>query len=207
MTTLAPPADRVAEIAAADDLPRIHDAGVGIVRWRRDPPPGLAPWIDSLPADRLPNARFLAPVGAVEAALEAACDAAGLSAEPGRHLFLADIVLQAILFAHVERTDWLAVRLQAIHDAGCPRPHVDRVRSRLLCTYRGAGTEFGRMRNGRWMPEGALGRYEVGLFKGLEHPTWTRNCPAHRSPPADAKVPRLLLCLDRADAPVAATYH
>lgn len=197
--------------SGADDLQRIHEPGVQLVRWPRRIPPTQADWLDELPPACLPNVRVKVPLGAVEAAAQAAFEARGVPPSPGRHMLIADILLLAMLFSHVERTDWMAIRMEAIDDDACRRPHVDQVSSRLLCTYRGAGTEFGRMNDRRWQPELALATFEVGLVKGLLHPTMRdpAGCGfAHRSPRFSAGDPaRLLICIDRADAPSAATYH
>lgn len=207
------PAAGEAVVAAStpDDLQRIHEPGVALVRWPRPMPPAQADWIRALPAGSLPVTRFKVPLGAVEAAVQAAFEARGVAASPGRHMAVADIVLLAMLFSHVERCEWLAIRLDAIDDDACRRPHVDQVSTRLLCTYRGAGTEFGRVAGRGWRPELSLAQFEVGLVKGLLHPSLRdpAECHlAHRSPrmaPGDPT--RLLVAIDRADAPSAATYH
>lgn len=207
---LAPQAPVLA-VSTPDDLQRIHEPGVQLVRWPRPVPPAQAEWLDELPPNCLPSVRFKVPLGAVEAAVQAAFEARGVRPSPGRHMLVADILLLAVLYSHVERTEWLAVRLEAIDHDACRRPHVDQVSSRLLCTYRGAGTEFGRVAGGTWRPELALASFEAGLVKGLLHPTLPdpADCRlAHRSPRFAAGDPaRLLLCIDRADAPSAATYH
>ena len=209
---LAPPdLLSVVTVGNPDDLERIHEPGVALVRWRRSIPEPQRAWLDAMPAAKLPTARFKARLGAVEAAVQAAFEARGDAAEPGRHMVVADIVLMAMLFSHVERTDWLAVRLEAIDNDACERPHVDMVRAWLLCTCRGEGTEFGRLTERGWRRDTALAPFEVGLVKGLLHPTIRDGgAPdlAHRSPrfaPGDST--RLLICIDRADAPSAATYH
>jgi len=204
-------ASPVLTASGADDLQRIHEPGVQLVRWARQVPQGQAAWLDALPVESWPTVRLKVPLGAVEAAVETALSARGVPPSTGRHLLVADMLLLAMLFSHVERCEWLAIRLEAIDHDACRRPHVDRVSSRLLCTYRGAGTEFGRMAGPDWRADLSLAPFEVGLAKGLLHPTLRASADnglAHRSPRFSAGDPaRLLICIDRADAPSAVTYH
>lgn len=201
----------VVAVTHPDHLQRIHDPDAHLVRWPRPVPGGLGAWLDALPAGSLPDVRIKVPLGAVEAAVEAAFAARGVAASPERHMLVADILLLAMLFSHVERTEWLAVRLEAVDHDACRRPHVDHVSTRLLCTYRGSGTEFGRVAGRAWQADLALARFEVGLVKGLLHPSLrdVAACRlAHRSPRFAAGDPsRLLVAIDRADAPSAAAYH
>jgi hypothetical protein len=207
-TPLGGTEDGVVAAATPDELSRIHDAGVDLVRWGRSMPGALASWLDGLPDGRLPHVRFSAPLGAVERAAIAAFDSAGLGPCVGRHLLIGDIVLLAMLYSHVEQSEWLSVRLDRIDHDACRKPHIDRVTTRLLCTYRGDGTEFGPPGHGDevWRRGGSLGRFEVGLVKGLLHPARRPAAPAllHRSPrfqPGSRE--RFLLCIGGAHAPSA----
>lgn len=207
----SPAGPPILEVSTPDDLRQIHEPGVQLLHWPRAYPRAHVGWLEALPAACLPNIRIRVPLGAVEAAAVAAFEARGVPASPGRHVLVADMLLLAMLYSHVERSNWLAIRLEAIDHDACSRPHVDQVSTRLLCTYRGAGTEFGRVSGRGWQRELSLAPFEVGLVKGLLHPTMRNpaDCRlAHRSPRFAAGDPaRLLICIDRADAPSAATYH
>jgi hypothetical protein len=104
----------------------------------------------------------------------------------------------------------LRLRLQRLEDAGCPLFHVDRVPLRMLCAYVGAGAQ--------WLPEAALDRSrlgtgtnasvrdwsavralaggEVAVLKGERYPGNAGRGLVHRSPPASAQSPRVVLAID-----------
>ena len=110
----------------------------------------------------------------------------------------------------------IGLRLEVIRQAMCPRLHVDRVGIRMLCTYRGAGTEWVEERDvdRRFLGAGAGGLpddasgllragyriesippYTVALLKGT---LWQGNAGrgiVHRSP-AVPYPPRVLVALD-----------
>jgi hypothetical protein len=106
----------------------------------------------------------------------------------------------------------ITLRLEVLADVDCPRFHVDQTRLRLLCTYRGPGTE--------WLPPGAVDRralgngapnaqiadpaavrtlapFWVGILKGERYPGNAGRGQVHRSPALpDGSAPRVLFCLD-----------
>ncbi|MBL9025824.1 MAG: DUF1826 domain-containing protein [Myxococcales bacterium] len=111
----------------------------------------------------------------------------------------------------------VGVRLARLESAMCPRFHVDRVPIRLVTTYAGRGTEVlsnehvDRARlghGGLYTTDEASGvmitpnhvrstsTFDVVLLKG---DTWPDNAglgAVHRSPPASAASPRLVMTLD-----------
>ncbi|MBX3494321.1 MAG: DUF1826 domain-containing protein [Parvibaculum sp.] len=159
-------------------------------------PPGIAEWLDGLPPEALPEARFVARPADVAVLLPAAC---------GNGL-RDDIAALAHGFAERAACREIEVRLEAVDNDACRLFHRDHVAIRLLTTYRGPGTE--------WIvpdeAERALGlqdkfdgaierlpRFAVGMFSGKEHP---RGGVVHRSPRvAGTGTVRLLLCLTPAD--------
>jgi hypothetical protein len=187
-------------------LPEVGDPGVSVAVWRRGAMPALARLLDPLPPEALPHLR-LEDVAAGEAldALRAAAGARSAALAP----LLEDAAGLAAAYGRIAGRAHVRVRLERVVDDACSRFHADRVRLRLLCTYRGPGTE--------WLPEAAvrldpdggvaepepgevrrLGRFEVGLLKGTR---WPGSAPAlHRSPPlAGTGLARLLLCVDEGD--------
>jgi hypothetical protein len=120
-----------------------------------------------------------------------------------------DVAALARRIAAIASAARLRIRLERVQDNACRRFHADQVRLRLLCTYRGPGTE--------WLPDagvrrdadggiaepppaaiGRLVRFEVALLKGAAHP---QGRPLiHRSPPiAGTGIARLLLAIDSLD--------
>ncbi|MBU8541582.1 DUF1826 domain-containing protein [Falsiroseomonas tokyonensis] len=141
-----------------------------------------------------------AAVDRIAAALPAAVPAA----------FLLDLLQLARLFTHLAGDPRLRLRLEALAGPGCHLWHADAVGLRLLCTYRGAGTEWLPMPGGaaaaRQLRDGApampaqrLATGDVALLKGEGFPGNRGAGLIHRAPPLrPGAPPRLLLCLDEA---------
>jgi hypothetical protein len=187
----------VAASDMAEGLGRIHDPGVAAAIWRRSRDPGLAVWIDSLLPDRLPRLREDMPVTAVAAAVHAACDKTGLAPSRGQDLLAADAAALAMRFGTVMSTPHVQVRLDVIQTNACRRFHYDRVVARLLCSYRGHGTEFGpAAAEGEVAQVRALATGDAAIFRGTLWPD--EDCGLlHRSPPiAGTGETRLLLVID-----------
>jgi len=173
--------------------------GVAVAVWQRQPDPPWQEWLDALPAQRLPVLRqTLRPCDAV-AAVTAACDSAALTAGHHRQSLIADVAQLTLLAAGHLGALMVNLRLEVTDGQSCPKWHLDSVRARLLCTLRGAGTQFGpavgpaQVGAVHQMPTGA-----VGLFRGKG---WPRDGSAilHRSPPAIAGQTRLLVVVDPVD--------
>ncbi|MBA4208683.1 MAG: DUF1826 domain-containing protein [Parvibaculum sp.] len=158
----------------------------------RQVPESVPQWLDALAPDDLPSARFVAR----------AEDVAGLLPGECASWLRMDIANLARSFAARAACRDLEVRLDRIDDDACSRFHRDHVSLRLLCAYRGPGTQ--------WVPGdeaeqalheqqrfrgtvNELPRFAVGIFEGRNRAS---GGVLHRSPPIlGTNVTRLLLCL------------
>jgi hypothetical protein len=59
-----------------------------------------------------------------------------------RDVLASDIGALAVMMARILDVDHVRLRLDVADEVMCPKFHIDRVPARLLCTYRGAGTEY-----------------------------------------------------------------
>lgn len=192
----------VRAVASPSGLNAIAEPGVAVAIWRRAPIPDLGPWLDALAPQRLPRMRALVrPAGAADAVREA-CIASGTPESAERAALIADVAGLAAAFAQIARAAALRLRLDVIDTDGCRRFHVDNVALRLLCAYRGAGTEYGRA--GPDGPDGApeavarASRFAPAIFRGLLWPGAPTGI-VHRSPPIlGTGETRLLLVIDPA---------
>ncbi len=210
MTALEPKVDALSNGPAARDviigrdpdiLADIRDPGIAAAIWRRTPDPEFQRWVNALPKDNLPELRTVVPVHLAEAAVRAACESHGLPACRERDMLASDVGALALMLAKTLTVRLLRLRLDVSEDVMCPKFHLDNVRARLLCTYRGPGTEYvpenvaeepGRIRQ---VPPGG-----VAVFRGRQWSCGERTALLHRSPAATpAGGPRLLLVIDPAD--------
>jgi hypothetical protein len=181
------------ENAAA--LGRIGEPGVAMALWRRQPP-AFCGWLGAVDAERLPAARFEVFADGVAAALAEA--ARPLPDGQPRAALVADAAALARAFAEAAGAPRLRVRFERVATDACRRFHVDRVRARLICTWRGPGTEY---RIGEAGPVAALGLGQPAIFRGA---LWPADDGAeallHRSPPVEAAgLVRFTLVVDADD--------
>lgn len=208
-------------VILVDDAQQLRDIAhprISLALWRRPADPKIERAVAGLPTERLLNGRIA--LGSTETQAqrmarlqcllqEHAIETAGLG------WWLADMAMLAELFnGLVKRTLGprpITARVETLDRVSCPRFHVDRTRLRLLCTYRGPGTEWlpdeevdrgaleGRQPNDR-IQHGAQPRalepFWVGLFKGECFPGNAGRGQVHRSPAVPPDGLRVLFCLD-----------
>lgn len=203
MATLVAPAPprrlarTVLEEAGPEVLARIGDPGVAAVIWRRPRDPLLAGWIDALPPHRLPRLRGRVAARDLGAAVRDACAEAGLPFSLGRTALEADAGLLGLRFAEAMGIATLDARLEVVTTDACRRFHLDRVRARLLCAWRGPGCDYGPAIGPGQVSD--VSRLPTGAAAILRGALWPGEATGllHRSPPIEGTgATRLLLALD-----------
>ncbi len=184
-----------------EGLSAIHRPGCAAAIWRRQPLPGFQSWIDALDPDMLPRARVILRPEAVRDAASEVYDASGTPFGPERDRLVDDIAALADIFAGLMRARWLRLRLDVVTTNACPKFHIDAVTARLVCTYRGTGTQYGVSTDGAeprqifTVPTGA-----PILLRGTRWPERPRSGLVHRSPPIEGTgETRTVLVLDPVD--------
>lgn len=181
-----------------DILNDIHAPGVAAAVWQRAPAEDFQKWIDALPFAQLPALRTVVPVHLAEAAVQAACQKAGTPPGPEQDMLASDAGALALMMANIMDVRQVRLRLDVASGTMCPKFHIDQVPARLLCTYRGKGTEYvpvtseTRAERIRQVRTGA-----VGLFRGGAWPGPEETGLLHRSPAVSSLgEARLLLVID-----------
>lgn len=188
----------VARGDAPEVLGRIAEPGQAAAIWTRGRSRQFADWIDALPAENLPGLRVECPVVRVAEVVEVACANAGLPVSCERGDLCADVALLSDRFGRLTGCDRLRLRRDVVTNDACRKFHLDNVPARLLCTYRGSGTEYGLKRaEGDPVPVMRMRCGDAGLFCGGTWPGAQRSGVVHRSPPiAGSGETRLLLVMD-----------
>jgi hypothetical protein len=204
MRDVAPPSSPIVEDSDGAVFGRIADSHVTLAVWHRPAPPGLADWLDALPADRLPEGHFVGPAACVPARLATLCNLVELAEGPERQALIDDVAHLARAFAVLAGSPDVDLRLEAVDHDSCWRFHRDHVGLRLNATYRGPGTQWPppdqaarAMRAQRRYrgPLNEMPRFAAGLFKGVRRSG--AGAVVHRSPPvAGSGQTRLFLCLN-----------
>jgi len=188
----------VSIVRDARGLESFRDPACAAAIWHREVPSQIMDWLEGLDADVLPNARVVLPVGMVKYAVEQHCDISGMPEGPDRDWLIDDVEALTQKFAALMGAEYVRLRLQAITTNACRKFHIDAITCRLLCTYRGSGTQYGTSSNGEDpdrifdAPKGA-----AVMLRGSLWPTEPAAGLLHRSPPIEGTgETRLVLVLD-----------
>ncbi|MEM7472481.1 MAG: DUF1826 domain-containing protein [Pseudomonadota bacterium] len=186
----------------------LHDHCAAAI-LRKQTPDRVQSWLNALEPEQLPRGRVILPPSAVAETLGHLCDIAGLPAGPERNWLEADIDDLAQTFAKLMEARFLRLRLDVITTNACRRFHVDAITARLICTYRGTGTQYGIATD----PSGPKDIYTVEtgapiLLRGTLWPETPSSGLLHRSPPIEGTgEARLVLVLDKVDDPADEAEH
>ncbi|MGK7651854.1 DUF1826 domain-containing protein [Roseovarius sp. B08] len=187
----------VLSVNGPEDMGAIRLPGVGGVICRRRLPETVLHWLETLPPETLPATRVIVRPGEIASAVTLACDEAGLPAAPERRILIDDIAGLAASFAEMTRARWLRLRLDPIATNACRRFHIDRVTARLVCTYRGAGTQYGVARDDVPATIHTVPTGSPFVMRGTLWPAQPDPHLLHRSPPIEGTgETRLMLALD-----------
>ena len=166
--------------------------------WHRHTPPEVQTWLDGVPPDALPKCREILPPQEIADMLLQLFDTNGLPIGPERDWLLNDIVSLADVFSNLMRAKFLRLRLDVVTTNACRKFHVDALSARLVCTYRGTGTQYGLSAgNGDPAQVFTVGTGAPILLRGTHWPAQPPSGLLHRSPPIEGSgETRLVLVLD-----------
>jgi len=188
----------IAMAEAPEDLSAIHRPGCAAAIWSRRPLESFQTWIDAVDPRHLPEARVILRPETVSDAVSQICEVCGTPNCAERARLIDDVAALADIFAGLMRAPYLLLRFDVVTTNACPKFHIDAVKARLICTYRGTGTEYGIARDGAepqrvvTVPTGA-----PILLRGKLWPERPRSELLHRSPPIEGTgETRLVLVLD-----------
>lgn len=179
-------------------LSAIQSPGCAAAIWKRAPLERFQSWIDGVAPEHLPRARVVLRPHAVHNALTELFASSGLPDCEERAMLVDDISALADMFSDTMRAPYLRLRLGVITTNACRRFHIDAVTARLVCTYRGTGTQYGVSTDGEeprqvfTVPTGS-----PILLRGTLWPETPTSGLLHRSPPIEGTgETRLVLVLD-----------
>ena len=191
----------VAFVDEVDGLARLFDGNTAGVIWCRRMQERMQSWLYALPVDQLPTGRIVMPVSQVRSAVTELMNISEMPDFAERQLLLDDVCLLAHEFSKLFASAYLRLRFDVVTTNKCPKFHVDHVAARLLCTYRGAGTEYSFLDDQKKpaeifsIPNGA-----TIVLRGTEWPIDCTNNLVHRSPKIYSEnETRLLLVIDPVD--------
>ena len=179
-------------------LSAIEHPGCAAAIWQRKPLDRFRAWINSLPLESLPRARMIMRPDVVRDAMINLVETSGVPECRERTMLVEDIAALAHIFASVMRVSYLRFRLDTISTNANGKFRIDAVTARLICTYRGSGTQYGISTDGdeprtvRNVPTGS-----PIILRGTLWPATPRSGLLHRSPPIETtEETQLVLVLD-----------
>ena len=189
---LAPPRSHVHRVRTLDTLAVILDPAINLAVWERP---------SALPVGSLAGFGTIQMTTAVDHAHGSLTAAFAQQPPAAWHAEIAaDITALAAAFATIMDLSHVVIRLERVTGDACKRWHADYVSVRMICTYRGSGTQWiERSVESADAPAvetpQSLAPGDVGLFKGRI--LTGEQAIIHRSPPiAGTGEERLLLVLD-----------
>ena len=184
-------------------LSDIHSAGCAASIWSREPSPEFQTWIERLDPEKLPRARVILRPETVREAVTQICEQCGTPRCAERTQLIDDTAALAMIYADLMETSFVRMRLDVVETNACRKFHIDSVTARLICTYRGTGTQYGVAAIGtepttvKTVPAGC-----PVILRGTAWPNPTGPRLVHRSPPIEGTgETRLLLVLDAVTEP------
>jgi len=197
------PVAGVSTVDTADGLSAFCAPQSAAVVWQREMPQDVASWIDALDPAQLPSGRVVLPPNTVSSIVAHLCDMAETPSGASRDWLVADITMLADHFARVMQTRFLRLRLDVVTTNACRRFHCDAITGRLVCTYRGTGTQYGTSVD--HADPASIQTVQRGapiLLRGSLWPPRPNAGLLHRSPPIEGTgETRLVLVLDPVDDP------
>lgn len=190
--------DGVAVGAAPECLHAIESADCAAAIWQRTPLPVFQEWVDALTPDTLPRARLILRPSDAGDAMTDLFDSYALPHCDKRSTLVDDVAALAQLFGNVMQTPFIRLRLDVINTNACRKFHTDVITARLLCTYRGTGTQYGVSLRGK-DPDRVFTAATGSpiILRGKLWPAPAAPDLVHRSPPIQGTgETRLVLVLD-----------
>ena len=177
--------------------------GCAAAIWRRQTPPDVQSWLDGIDGEALPRARVVLPRHAVGEVVQQLFDMANLTDGAERAWLQQDIIGLADILSALMNARYLRLRLDVVTTNGCRKFHIDVATARLVCTYRGTGTQYGVSSDGD--DPRRVFTVQTGapiLLRGTLRPTEPPSSLLHRSPPIEGTgETRFVLVLDPVDDP------
>ena len=186
-------------VSTAEELSVLHRTDCPGVVWQRRTSPAFQNWLDGLDPEQLPRARVILRPEHVTDAVTQICEASNTPDCEHRTTLTDDTAALAQAFADLMRSPFLRLRFDVVSTNACRKFHIDTVTARLICTYRGPGTQYGFGGDGEVGPSRVFnaGTGAPILLRGRLWPEQPDAQLRHRSPPIEGTgQTRLVLVLD-----------
>ncbi|MBO6729828.1 MAG: DUF1826 domain-containing protein [Maricaulis sp.] len=195
------PATPLLETGVREQIFLLRNDGVEGVIWNRDIPSQVTHALRQWNIEHAQPVRFCSKPSDVESHVRNILDDwRGLTTN-ARNWLVSDISDLAFTMAELLEASRLLVRVEPVRDDACRRFHKDVVKARLICTYKGPGTEYAFVRHDREQPTHS-NRIATGMPVILRGKVWSQSSDhvlLHRSPPVEGDgITRFLVVMNEA---------
>lgn len=195
------PATPLLETGVREQIFLLRNDGVEGVIWNRDIPSQVTHALRQWNIKHAQPVRFCSKPSDVESHVRNILDDwRGLTTN-ARNWLVSDISDLAFTMAELLEASRLLVRVEPVRDDACRRFHKDVVKARLICTYKGPGTEYAFVRHDREQPTHS-NRIATGMPVILRGKVWSQSSDhvlLHRSPPVEGDgITRFLVVMNEA---------
>ena len=156
------------------------------VVWDRQIPINIQDWLNKTDPSLIPSFREICHKNEVSKKIINIFENSKLTNKKNTEWLIQDITNLSEVFSNLMKVDYIRLRMEVVSTNSCRKFHVDAVKGRLICTYRGQGTQYGISidgndpKNFKTTPTGS-----PILLRGT---LWIENNPKiilHRSPPIE----------------------
>ncbi|MEM7188421.1 MAG: DUF1826 domain-containing protein [Pseudomonadota bacterium] len=193
----------IATTGTPEGLSAIRRPECAAALWYREPLASFQTWIDTVEPELLPRTRTVLRPDSVRQATRHICELCSTPDCSERAMLIDDIAAMADIFEGLMDAPYVLLRLDVVTSNMCRKFHIDAVTARLICTYRGTGTQYGFSRDGTDPHQVFTAPTGVPvLFRGTDWPQNPNSHLRHRSPPIEGTgETRLVLVLDPVTEP------
>ena len=128
-----------------DDVSQLSDfveqSYYGVI-WDRHIPVNIQDWLNKIDPKLIPSFRHIFHKNEVSKNINNIFENS-LSKDTQINWLIQDITRLSKLFSSLMKVKFVRLRLDVVSTDSCRKPHVDAISGRLICTYRGTGTQYG----------------------------------------------------------------
>ena len=124
----------------------VEQSYYGVI-WDRHIPVNIQDWLNKIDPKLIPSFRHIFHKNEVRKSVNKIFENS-LSKDTQINWLIQDITRLSKLFSSLMKVDYIRLRMEVVSTNSCRKFHIDAVKARLICTYRGLGTQYGMSMDG-----------------------------------------------------------
>ena len=118
------------------------------VIWDREIPVNIQDWLNKTDPRLIPSFREICHKNEVTKNVNKIFENSPLIKHTETEWLMKDITRLSELFSSLMKVEYVRLRMEVVSTNSCRKFHIDAVKGRLICTYRGLGTQYGMSMDG-----------------------------------------------------------